>query len=93
MIIDMYKLTYFQNPGRFGFLLDIDGVICRGRDILPGVREAFNLLTDSNGKFRVPTVFLTNASNSLRASKAERLSELLQLTVKLFTIDLFKQNF
>ena len=29
-------------------------------------------------------VFVTNASNSLRASKAERLTELLQVTVRVF---------
>jgi len=65
----------------FGILLDVDGVISRGREILPFVRQAFSLLTDSRSKFRVPTVFLTNASNSMRASKAQRLSELLQINI------------
>uniref|UniRef100_A0A914VT37 Haloacid dehalogenase-like hydrolase domain-containing 5 n=1 Tax=Plectus sambesii TaxID=2011161 RepID=A0A914VT37_9BILA len=70
-----------RNPCRFGLLLDIDGVICRGKDLLPGTREGFRLLTDETGQFKVPTVFVTNASNSLRASKADRLSELLGITI------------
>ena len=52
-------------PG-FGVLFDIDGVICRGSRILPQAQKAFKYLTDGEGKFKVPTVFVTNAGNSLR---------------------------
>lgn len=70
-----------KNIPDFGLLFDIDGVIVRGKRILPSAREAFNLLVDSSGKFRVPTVFVTNAGNALRNDKAEQLSEWLEIEV------------
>lgn len=42
---------------------------------MPPVPEAFKRLKDDNGKFRVPTVFVTNSGNSLRAEKAADLSK------------------
>ena len=41
----------------YGVLLDIDGVLVRGRKTIPGAREALEILHQSD----VPTVFLTNA--------------------------------
>ncbi|TMS37770.1 hypothetical protein L596_004634 [Steinernema carpocapsae] len=67
---------------QYSLVLDIDGVICRGRDLLPGVKEAFSLITDRKGRFAVPTVFLTNGSNSLRAAKASKLTELIGVHVE-----------
>ncbi|GMS95697.1 hypothetical protein PENTCL1PPCAC_17872 [Pristionchus entomophagus] len=64
----------------FGIVLDIDGVLLRGRDLLPRTRDAIAQITH-NGKFTIPTVFLTNGTNSMRAEKAQRLSEYLDLTV------------
>jgi ribonucleotide monophosphatase NagD (HAD superfamily) len=60
---------------------DIDGVIVRGGAILPNAREAFNLLTNEEGEFWVPTIFVTNAGNVLRQSKAEQLSKWLGVKV------------
>ncbi|KAK0407780.1 hypothetical protein QR680_003589 [Steinernema hermaphroditum] len=71
----------YTAASNFSLILDIDGVICRGRDLLPGVREAFELITDQKGRFSVPTVFLTNGSNSLRATKAMKLSELIGIHI------------
>ena len=68
---------------RFGFMFDIDGVIVRGKKLLPGVRTAFSKLVDRNGKFRVPVVFATNAGNQLRQRKAEQLSEWTNLKVSI----------
>lgn len=65
----------------FGLLFDIDGVIVRGRKVLPFAPEAFRLLVDDKGKFRIPTVFVTNAGNSLRHNKALQLSEWLGIEV------------
>ncbi|MPC24908.1 haloacid dehalogenase-like hydrolase domain-containing 5 [Portunus trituberculatus] len=65
----------------FGLLFDIDGVIIRGQRILPSAPEAFTLLVDDDGRFRVPTVFVTNAGNALRSQKAEQLSKWLGLQV------------
>ncbi|KAK0398200.1 hypothetical protein QR680_002472 [Steinernema hermaphroditum] len=74
-------LSCSKNPD-FSLILDIDGVICRGRDVLPGVKEAFSLITDTKGRFSVPTVFLTNGSNSLRAAKAAKLTELIGVHIE-----------
>jgi len=65
----------------FGLVFDIDGVIARGRDVIPAAVQAFRRLVDSNGNFHVPTTFVTNASNSLKYHKAEQLSEWLGLPI------------
>lgn len=68
---------------RFGFLFDIDGVIVRGKKLLPSAKEAFQLLTDKNGNFQVPALFVTNAGNCLRCRKARQLSEWLGINVSI----------
>ncbi|XP_062589403.1 haloacid dehalogenase-like hydrolase domain-containing 5 [Saccostrea cucullata] len=75
-------INHKSNRGHdFGFLFDIDGVIKRGKRILPSAREAFQLLTDESGKFRLPVVFVTNAGNTFRQTKADELSELLGIKI------------
>lgn len=54
----------------FGVLLDIDGVLIRGRNPIPGAREALQMLQQSD----VPTVFLTNGGCEMEKETAERLS-------------------
>lgn len=77
-----FGLILQANKGHdFGFLFDIDGVIKRGKRILPSAKEAFRLLTDDSGKFRLPVVFVTNAGNTFRQTKADELSELLGIKV------------
>ncbi|KAL8595135.1 hypothetical protein ACOMHN_013808 [Nucella lapillus] len=68
--------------GRFGFLFDIDGVIVRGKKLLPSAKEAFKLLTDDHGNFQVPALFVTNAGNTLRSNKASQLSQWLGINVE-----------
>jgi len=65
----------------FGLLFDIDGVIVRGKKVIPKVPETFKKLIDSAGEFRIPTVFLTNAGNGLTSDKAKQLSEWLNIKV------------
>jgi HAD superfamily hydrolase (TIGR01456 family) len=65
----------------FGLLFDIDGVLVRGKTLLPQTRDCIKLITDSSGKFKVPTVFVTNAGSQLRCSKAAKLSNLLGVYV------------
>ena len=67
---------------KFGFLFDIDGVIVRGKNVLPPVPEAFKQLQGKDGKFRVPTVFVTNSGNALRSQKAADLSRWIGYEVK-----------
>uniref|UniRef100_A0A1I7T453 Haloacid dehalogenase-like hydrolase domain-containing 5 n=1 Tax=Caenorhabditis tropicalis TaxID=1561998 RepID=A0A1I7T453_9PELO len=68
-----YLRTRHAHP--FGIVLDIDGVLFKGRNLLPRVKEAFSLITDKKGNFVVPTVFLTNGTNSTEKIKAAQLSE------------------
>lgn len=65
----------------FGLLFDIDGVIVRGKEVLPSALKCFQRLVDSEGKFRVPTVFVTNAGNTMRHDKAKQLSSWLKIEV------------
>ncbi|XP_078596720.1 haloacid dehalogenase-like hydrolase domain-containing 5 [Branchiostoma floridae x Branchiostoma japonicum] len=69
-----------QDP-RFGLLFDIDGVLTRGRTPIPAAKHAFSKLVDSQGRFKLPVVFVTNAGNTLRQNKARQLSELLEVQV------------
>ena len=71
----------FSNVPRFGLMFDIDGVILRGPKVLPTAPKAFEKLTDINGKFKIPTVFVTNAGNCLRQAKADKLSTSLGIEV------------
>lgn len=61
----------------FGLLFDIDGVLVRGRMPIPAAKKAFEKLVDSQGQFVVPVVFVTNAGNCLRQTKADQLSHIL----------------
>ncbi|XP_041457716.1 haloacid dehalogenase-like hydrolase domain-containing 5 [Lytechinus variegatus] len=70
-----------QNLPSFGLLFDIDGVLKRGKTVLPEAQKAFRLLTNDKGKMRVPTVFITNAGNSLREQKASELTDILEVPI------------
>ncbi|RXN22886.1 cat eye syndrome critical region 5-like protein [Labeo rohita] len=72
---------YSTDRSLFGLLFDIDGVLVRGRTPIPAAKQCFRSLVDSDGKYRVPVVFVTNAGNSLREIKAEQLSHLLEVEV------------
>ncbi|XP_049920020.1 haloacid dehalogenase-like hydrolase domain-containing 5 [Epinephelus moara] len=69
-----------QQP-RFGLLFDIDGVLVRGRLPIPAAKKAFEKLIDSQGQFVVPVVFVTNAGNCLRQTKADQLSHILGVPI------------
>lgn len=66
---------HLSSKPKFGLLFDIDGVIVRGKNVLSSVPEAFKRLTDSDGKFRVPTIFVTNSGNALCSEKAADLTK------------------
>uniref|UniRef100_A0A4W6ETT8 Zgc:77375 n=1 Tax=Lates calcarifer TaxID=8187 RepID=A0A4W6ETT8_LATCA len=71
---------FFPQPS-FGLLFDIDGVLVRGRLLIPAAKKAFEKLVDSQGQFVVPVVFVTNAGNCLRQTKADQLSHILGVPV------------
>lgn len=78
------KLPLIDNRSQtdFGFLFDIDGVLVRGKTPLPHTKQCMKLLTDNEGNFKVPTIFLTNAGNELRSSKSAKLSSLLGVKIR-----------
>ncbi|XP_078111500.1 haloacid dehalogenase-like hydrolase domain-containing 5 isoform X2 [Sander vitreus] len=65
----------------FGLLFDIDGVLVRGRMPIPAAKKAFEKLVDSQGQFVLPVVFVTNAGNCLRQTKADQLSHILGVPI------------
>jgi HAD superfamily hydrolase (TIGR01456 family) len=64
-------------------MFDIDGVLIRGRSLLPRTRNCIRLITDKNGNFTVPTIFLTNAGNELRSTKTAKLANILGVNVEM----------
>ena len=67
-----------RNKGFAGVLCDIDGVLLRGRNIIPGAKESIQILYDKN----IPVIFLTNQGLQLETEKAESLSEIFNIQVK-----------
>lgn len=53
----------------------------RGKKLLPNTKKCFKLITDDNGNFKIPTIFVTNAGNEMRSSKAAKLSNLLGVNI------------
>lgn len=76
-----FSRTYCQGPSPFGLLFDIDGVLVRGRTPIPAAKQCFRKLVDHDGKYKVPVVFVTNAGNCMRQTKAEHLSQILETAV------------
>ena len=81
LLFNYWNILQVPTSPNFGLLFDIDGVLVRGKDVLPTAPEAFQLLINENGNFRVPTVFVTNAGNALRHDKAEQLTKWLGVEV------------
>ena len=73
-----YRRCYSNN---FGFIFDIDGVLIRGKKKLPTAAEAFKKLVNGKGEFIYPTVFVTNAGNAVRNTKATQLSRLFDVEI------------
>ncbi|CAM9513222.1 unnamed protein product, partial [Phaeothamnion confervicola] len=61
----------------YAFAFDIDGVLLRGKGVLPGARDALRRLRDRD----VPFVFVTNGGGCTEAAKAEELSNMFDLEV------------
>lgn len=67
----MKKMTRQDFTGK-GFLLDMDGVIYRGSELIPGADRFVNLLL----KEEIPFLFLTNNSQRTRRDVAKRLERM-----------------
>ncbi|XP_047439140.1 haloacid dehalogenase-like hydrolase domain-containing 5 isoform X2 [Mugil cephalus] len=73
--------TVRRSSSQAGILLDVDGVLLRGGDVLPAARRAFRKLLDPNDNFLFPVVFVTNAGSCQRRDKAQQLSRLLDVQI------------
>ncbi|CAM9761986.1 unnamed protein product [Laminaria digitata] len=62
----------------FAMAFDIDGVLVRGPEVLPGARESLRALEDA----RVPFVFVTNGGGCTEEAKAKDLTEKLSVGVR-----------
>ena len=94
-LIDVVLQIFQESPPNFhgpefGLFFDIDGVLVRGRTVLPHTREAFRLLVDQEGNYNVPSIFCTNAGNVLRRKKAEQLSKWLGVSVSVYNNKMFE---
>jgi NagD protein len=58
--------------GKNGFLIDMDGVVYRGREMIPGAREFINTLVEKE----IPFTFFTNNSQRTRRDTATKMSRL-----------------
>lgn len=85
--LPVFVLPSLQPQPSFGLLFDIDGVLVRGRMPIPAAKRAFEKLVDSQGQFVVPVVFVTNAGNCLRQTKADQLSHILGVPVSCQTVE------
>ena len=75
--------TQFSPSKTPGIIFDIDGVLVRGGNVLPEAKSTFKkLYCHDTQKFKLPIVFVTNAGNSLRSTKAEALTKLLETPIK-----------
>ncbi|KAL5013871.1 hypothetical protein ScPMuIL_008141 [Solemya velum] len=50
-----------KNKSRFGILFDIDGVITRGKKLIPSAKKLSKLLCNEDRDIQVPLLFVTNA--------------------------------
>lgn len=65
----------------FGLLVDIDGVLVRGKTPIPAAREAFKKIVNPKGEFLMPVVFVTNSGNCVRQAKADQLTGVLGVKI------------
>ncbi|XP_048462409.1 haloacid dehalogenase-like hydrolase domain-containing 5 [Rhincodon typus] len=65
----------------FGLLVDIDGVLVRGKTPIPAAKKAFKKLVNVKGEFLVPVVFVTNSGNCVRQAKADQLTRVLGVPI------------
>ena len=65
---------------KLGVVFDIDGVLLRGRNVIPTAQKAIHKLEDSN----IPFIYLTNGGCETEEQKAEKLKKSLGVEVKLY---------
>jgi len=74
---DFIDCTKPARKVKVGVVFDIDGVLVRGRNVIPTAKEAIHRLEDNN----VPYIYLTNGGCETEEQKAEKLKERLGVEV------------
>ncbi|KAG1046649.1 hypothetical protein G6F46_007586 [Rhizopus delemar] len=70
------------NRPNYAFAFDIDGVIIKGKRLIPEATRALKLLNGDNGANRkVPFVLLTNGGGVTEEEKAEQISEIVGVRI------------
>eukprot|EP00002_Diphylleia_rotans_P026595 TRINITY_DN530_c0_g1_i2.p1 TRINITY_DN530_c0_g1~~TRINITY_DN530_c0_g1_i2.p1 ORF type:complete len:231 (+),score=53.48 TRINITY_DN530_c0_g1_i2:238-930(+) len=69
--------TREYQPKRFGLVIDIDGVLIRGRRAVDKSSDALARLD----RMHIPYVFLTNSGGMTESDKAEKLAEILEYPI------------
>ena len=64
---------------KVGIVFDIDGVLLRGRNVIPTAQKAIRKLEENN----IPFIYLTNGGCETEEQKAEKLKERLGVEVLL----------
>lgn len=67
----------WTSSGKVGLVLDIDGVVYRSGQIIPGSDVAIRTLSER----RIPFVFMTNGGGCPESKKAEELSKVLNVPI------------
>eukprot|EP00758_Cryptobia_borreli_P005803 Tbor_TRINITY_DN4988_c0_g2::TRINITY_DN4988_c0_g2_i3::g.9655::m.9655 len=63
--------------GSHGFVLDIDGVVYRSKEVIDGSDSAIKMMQ----KLRIPFVFMTNGGGCTELDKAAQLTDILKLDI------------
>ncbi|KAI9283828.1 HAD-superfamily subfamily IIA hydrolase [Umbelopsis sp. AD052] len=76
------RLHSTTNQPKFGFALDIDGVLIKGNRVIPQAQRALRLLNGENasGK-KIPFVLLTNGGGVTEEKKAAQMSRKLDMDI------------
>jgi len=74
ILINQQQVTKHKKPG---IVFDIDGVLVKGKTVLPETLKALKLLNT----LRIPFMFLTNGGGKTEKKKAEELSRRFQVPI------------
>lgn len=73
----IFKRFLQSSSKQIGFAFDIDGVLLRGKNPIPGASEALRLLNNS----KIPYILLTNGGGNLESERVNFISEKLKVAI------------
>ncbi|KAG9285352.1 hypothetical protein G9A89_010827 [Geosiphon pyriformis] len=78
----VFKRPYSTHTCHYGVCFDIDGVLIKGKKVLPETREALSFLSGENPlQKKIPFILLTNGGGTTEVRKAVELSKLLEFPI------------